>query len=272
MMKTKKKIPLVTEAERLNAARKLVKQAAPDWQAKYGEFQKADPLAARIDIVSGEIMARLTLLKTAALGGDERSYLALAAFAQMACTILEHASLLHVDAQKALAKRSEGWPVVLSHHRLTRNKTVLEVEGLPLAQDLVRVMPAPPTPPKGNGPLKNGRRKKTYDLGTPTNHTIDFEFRRLRLENPERYNLSRDVVTQAMLDEWCETIFQRVCQRRDYLENPHLRELGLANARSKQTDRDKEKGRETDTFRSNIKDGIRERIEESFKGQFSIEE
>ena len=270
-MNNNTKTPMVTKAERLAGAQKLAKKMAPDWQAKYAEFQKADPLAARIDIVSGEIMARLTLLKTAALGGDERSYLALAAFAQMACTILEHASLLHADAQQALAKRSEGWPVVLSHHRLTRNETVLEVERLPLAQDLVRVMPAPPAPPKRNSPLKNGRRKKTYDLDTPTNHTIDFEFRCLRLGNPEKYNLARDVVTQEMLDEWCESIFQRVCQRKDYLENPHLRELGLANARSKQTDKDKNKGRETDTFRSNIKDGIRYRIEESFSGQFSIE-
>jgi len=270
-MKTKKKIPLVTDCERLAAPRELVKQAVPDWQAKYAEFQKADPLAARTDIVSGELVARLTLLKTAALSGDERSYLALAAIAMMACSILEHASLLHADAQKALAKRSEEWPVLLSYLRGTRNKTVLAVEALPLAEDLARVMPAPPSPPKGIGPLKNGRRKKTYDLDTPTNHTIDFEFRRLRLENPEKYNLARDVVTQEMLDEWCETIFQRVCQRRDYLENPHLRELGLANARSKQTDKDKNKGRETDTFRSNIKDGIRYRIEESFSGQFSIE-
>jgi hypothetical protein len=265
-MRPKKKLPLVSESERLAGARRLAKKLAPHWQAKHCELVKKASFDTAPATMAAEILERLTILQAAASGGDVSSYQVLAGVAKSACANLEITSLSQADEQRSLARKSEAWPVLLSFHPEDRERTLRMFEKLPLADDLALNQRAGPSRPKGEGTLKNGRKRRTYKVDTPVIVAVNTALAHLRLQNPGKYDLTAPEVSESKLEEWFADIWSFYSKRDDLHQHPAFRKIGLSGVRKNQ-------GIDATSPRwvMAVKSRIKERLKAAFEEIFSVQ-
>jgi hypothetical protein len=265
-MRPKKKLPLVSDSERLAGARRLAKKLAPHWQAKHGELVENASFDTAPATMAAEIVERLKILQAAASGGDVLCYQVLAGIAKSACANLEITSLSHADEQRSLARKSEAWPVLLSFHPEDRERTLRMIEKLPLADELPLNQRAGPSRPRGDGTLKHGRKKRTYKIDTPTIVAVNTALEHLRLQNPGKYGLTDLEVSESKLEEWFADIWSFYSKRDDLHQHPAFRKIGLSGVRENQGI-DATSPRWAKAVRSRIKERLKAAFHEIFDAQ-----
>jgi len=204
--------------------------------------------------VAADIVARFEILRAAAAGGTAECFKALVLFAVSFCSALDQFSPVYFKKRSSLARGMTHWPALISSRSDQRERTMLDIEQLPLAEDFA--LSTYGRPVEKTPGFTRQRRKKPYSLGTIPNHVIEAEFLRLKLADPVRYNLAKKQVTKSVLDEWFKTIWANLRRSGALKNDDGLRSLGKAYAQTKQDTYPSE----TRSYEANLREGVRQRL------------
>ena len=204
--------------------------------------------------VAADIVARFEILRADAAGGTAECFKALVLFAVSFCSALDQFSPVYFKMRSSLARGMTAWPALISSRKDQRERTMLDIEQLPLAEDFA--LSTYGRPVEKTPGFTRQRRKKPYSLGTIPNHVIEAEFLRLKLADPVRYNLAKEQVTKSVLDEWFKTIWANLRRSGALKNDDGLRSLGEAYAQTKQDTYPSE----TRSYEANLREGVRQRL------------
>jgi hypothetical protein len=240
----------------------VIKDLRPDWNEVHGALIQNAPFSTGTNELAGQITSRLFVLRAAALAGDSAAYEVIVRLASMSCGILETANFLHAEVQNRLAKEMTDIPTLISFHRGNREKTLDRIRQLPLAENLSLVKTDEMTSTSTEGGEGKVRRRRSYSFDSVANQTVYAEFLRLKVLNPERYDLGKSKVAPPVLRRWFEDIWKEILKRGAPESQSQLRWLGLGLANSKGSQVGSK------TYEANVRDGIRQRLREAFKTVF----
>lgn len=226
----------------------------PEWHTFCLKHVPTIPFNDDVSSVASDIVARFEILRADAAGGNAECFKALVLFAVSFCSALDLFSPVYIKKRSSLAKKLRAWPALISSRNDQRERTMLDIEQLPLAEDLA--LSTYGRPVEKTPGFTRQRRKKPYSLGTIPNHVIEAEFLRLKLADPVRYNLAKEQVTKSVLDEWFKTIWANLRRSGALKNDAGLRSLGKAYAQTKKDTYPVG----TRSYEANLREGVRQRL------------